>query len=423
LTPPAHPHEIETDRFRSTNHRTIRPLPFPLRWIAPVATGLALLGLAGCGAGTQKQGAGAGANQGPRTVGFVVVKPQDVALVTELPARTSAYRVSDVRPQITGVIRRRLFEEGALVREGQPLYEIDPRLYRASAAEADANLASAQAEVVAAKALAKRYEPLAKIEAISQQDYDNAVSAARAAEAAVAQRRAMRDTARINLGFTAVPAPITGRIGRSTATVGALVSANQTTPLTQINQLDPIFLDIQQSSTDLLALRRLLARGGASPASADVRIVLEDGTDYDVVGRVQFSEALVDPATGTVTLRAQFANPQGWLLPGMFVRARFSQAVDKGAFLVPQAAVTRDQSGAATLLVVGKDDKAELRKIVTPRTQGAYWVVTKGLTAGDRVIVQGTGDLRPGQAIKPVAANAPQTVKPKGQTTQPGAAK
>ena len=394
-------------------------MPSCLRWIATGSISLAALTLAACGSGGKPQGP----DKGPRTVGFVVVKQQDLPLVTELPGRTSAYRASDVRPQISGVIRRRLFEEGALVRAGQPLYEIDPQLYRAAAAEAEANLASAQASAQAARALARRYEPLAKIEAISQQDYDNAVSAARSAEAAVAQRQALRETARINLGFTAVPAPITGRIGRSLVTVGALVTANQATPLAQINQLDPIFVDIQQSSAELLALRKLLARGGASPASAEVRIVLEDGSEYDVVGRVQFSEALVDPGTGTVTLRAQFANPQGWLLPGMFVRARFSQAVDKGAFLVPQAAVTRDTGGDPTLFVVGKDNKAELRKLTAPRTQGAYWVVTRGLNAGDRIIVQGTGDLRDGQAIKPVPADAPQTVAPKGQAQRPGAAR
>jgi len=393
-------------------------LPSCLRWIATGSISLAALTLAACGSGGKPQGP----DKGPRTVGFVVVKQQDLPLVTELPGRTSAYRASDVRPQISGVIRRRLFEEGALVRAGQPLYEIDPQLYRAAAAEAEANLASAQASAQAARALARRYEPLAKIEAISQQDYDNAVSAARSAEAAVAQRQALRETARINLGFTAVPAPITGRIGRSLVTVGALVTANQATPLAQINQLDPIFVDIQQSSAELLALRKLLARGGASPASAEVRIVLEDGSEYDVVGRVQFSEALVDPGTGTVTLRAQFANPQGWLLPGMFVRARFSQAVDKGAYLVPQAAVKRDGTGEAEVFVAGKDDKAVVRKIVAPRTQGAFWVVTKGLQPGDRIIVQGTGDLRPGQALKPVRADTPQTVAPKGQAPRPGTA-
>lgn len=383
----------------------------------PSRTAIALtsalcLALAACGSGGKKAG-GPGA-MGPKNVGYVVVQPQDVPQVTELPGRTSAYRSSEVRPQISGVILRRLFTEGALVRAGQPLYEIDPAPYRAAAAEAEANLASALATAQAARATARRYEPLAKIEAISQQDYDNAVAAARSAEASVAQRRAARQTAQINLGFTAVPAPITGRIGRSLVTPGALVTANQASAIAQINQLDPIFVDIQQSSAELLALRKLLAQGGASPGSAEVRLVLEDGSTYDAVGHVQFSEALVDAGTGTVTLRAEFANPQGWLLPGMFVRARFAQALDRGAFLVPQPAVARDTSGGAQLFVVGKDNKAELRKVVAPRTQGGDWVVTKGLKAGDRVIVQGTGDLRDGQEIKPVPQNAPQTI------TQPG---
>lgn len=383
--------------------------------IGPAALLLALF-LSGCGAQDNSSRRGAGGD-GPREVGYVVVPQQDVPLVTELSGRTSAYRSSDVRPQISGVVRRRLFTEGALVRAGQPLYEIDPLPYRAAAAEADANLASALASAEAARATADRYKPLVEIEAISKQDYTNAVGAARQAEAAVAQRRAARETARINLGYTAVPAPISGRIGRSTVTVGALVTANQADALAQINQLDPIFVDIQQSSSELLALRRLLARGGAAPASADVRLVLEDGSEYETTGKVQFAETMVDEATGTVTLRAEFPNPQGWLLPGMFVRARFTQAVDRGAFLVPQAAVTRDSAGDALLFVVGKDNKADQRKVIAPRIQGEYWVVTNGIKPGDRIIVQGTGNLRPGGAIKPVPASTPQRVAPKGPET------
>ena len=377
--------------------------------IGSVAMLLALL--SGCSG--QDESRRGGANGGPLDVGYVVIQQEDVPLVTELAGRTSAWRSSDVRPQISGVIRRRLFTEGAMVRAGQPLYEIDPLPYRAAAAEAEANLASAVASAEAARATAERYKPLVEIEAISKQDYTNAVAAARQAEAAVAQRRAARETARINLGYTAVPAPISGRIGRSAVTEGALVTANQATPLAQINQLDPIYVDIQQSSTELLALRKLLAHGGAAPTAADVRLVLEDGSVYDAAGKVQFAEAMVDEATGTVTLRAEFPNPQGWLLPGMFVRARFTQAIDRGAYLVPQAAVSRDEKGDALLYVVGKDNKAEQRKIVAPRIQGEYWVVTSGVKAGDHIIVQGTGRLTPGAAIKPVPANAPQRVAPK----------
>lgn len=394
-------------------------MPLQARWTATVATSLLALALVNC---SGSKPAGGQRNQGPRDVGYVVVQPQDLPLVTELAGRTTAYRSSDVRPQISGVVRRRMFAEGALVRAGQPLYEIDNAPYRAAAAEAEANLASAIATAQAARATARRYEPLAKIEAVSQQDYDNARAAANSADAAVAQRRALRESARINLGFTSVPAPISGRIGRSLVTPGALVTTNQADPLAQINQLDPIYVDIQQSASELLSLRKLLARGGASPTAADVRLVLEDGSDYDVVGRVQFAEALVDQATGTVTLRAEFANPQGWLLPGMFVRARFNQAMDKGAYLVPQAAITRDEKGDAQLFVAGKDNKAELRTVSAPRTQGGFWIVTKGLKAGDRIIVQGTSDLKAGQAIKPVPSNTPQKVAPKQQGSKPGAA-
>lgn len=380
---------------------------------------LALL-VAGCGAGGKpKHGA---ENTGPKQVGYVIVKAEDVPIITELPGRTSAYRASDVRPQISGVIRRRLFTEGALVRAGQPLYEIEPAPYRAASAEADANLASAVASAQAARTTADRYKPLAEIEAISKQDYTDAVAAARAAEAAVAQRRAARETAQINLRWTSVPAPISGRIGRSAVTAGALVTANQADALAQINQLDPIFVDIQQSSAELLTLRKLLSKGGVSPTAAEVRLVLEDGSTYDEVGHVQFSEVLVDQTTGTVTLRAEFPNAQGWLLPGMFVRARFTQALDRGAMLVPQAAVSHDTQGDPQLYVVGKDNKAELRNVVAPRTQGTYWVVTSGLKPGDRVILQGTGTLKDGQPVKPVPASAPQNVAPKKQAKRSGAA-
>ena len=389
-------------------------------WSRQVVSGVAgalILALSACGSNGKPQKPG---DDKVPQVGFIVVQPQDIPQVTELSGRASAYRTSEVRPQISGVVRRQLFTEGSVVRAGQPLYEIDPAPYRAANAEAEANLASAVATAEAARITAERYKPLAQIEAISKQDYTNAVAAARQAEAAVAQRRAARETARINLGFTAVPAPITGRIGRSAVTVGALVTMNQTTPLAQIHQLDPIYVDIQQSAAQLLALRRQLADGdGAPPASADVRFVLEDGSDYNVVGRVKFSETIVDTATGTVTLRAEVGNPQGWLLPGMFLRARFSQGVDPGAFLIPQQAITRDNKGAAQLFIVDKAGKAEQRQVEAPRTQGGFWVVTRGLKAGDRVIVQGTANLRQGQAVKSAAVRTPQQAQPPVQPTQP----
>jgi len=350
--------------------------------------------------------------QGPAQVGYVVVQPTTVPLSTELAGRVVAFQSSQVRPQVTGVVQKRFFTEGTIVRRGQALYQIDPSLYRAAANEAEANLQSARANAEATRVLADRYAPLAKIEAISQQDYTNAVASARQATASVAQTRAQLDTARVNLRFTTVPAPITGRIGRSLFTVGALVSSTQAEPLATIQQLDPIFVDIPQASSALLALRRSLASGGAVPTRAEVRLKLEDGSDYGATGSVEFSEVVVDQATGTVTLRARFPNPQGLLLPGMFVRAAFAQSLQTQAFLVPQAAIARDPKGAATLYVVGPNNKAVQRTVTADRTQGAFWVVTSGVRAGDKIITQGTGALRPNADIRPVPATAPQRIVP-----------
>jgi membrane fusion protein (multidrug efflux system) len=345
-------------------------------------------------------------------VGYVVVQPTTVALTTELAGRTTPYAVSEVRPQVSGIIQKRLFAEGGYVRAGQTLYQIDPSLYQASAAQAQANVAAAEANAQAARTLADRYRPLAQMQAVSQQDYTNAAAQARQTAAAVRQQRAALETARINLRFTRVPAPISGRIGRSLFTVGALVTANQADPLTTIQQLDPIYVDIQQSTSQLLQLRRSLAQGNVMPARAAVRLKLEDGSDYDLAGTIQFSEVVVDPNTGTVTLRASFPNPNGVLLPGMFVRAVFAQAIDTRAFLVPQQAVSRDPQGNATVLVVGPGNKAVQKTVRADRTQGAFWVVTGGLNPGDKVITQGLGKARPGQPVKPVPATAPQKIDP-----------
>jgi len=336
--------------------------------------------------------------------------PTRVPLVTELAGRAAAFEMSEVRPQVVGIIRDRLFTEGAIVRRGQTLYRIDPRLYAATAAQARANLAAAEATAEAARVSAGRLKPLAAIEAVSAQDLTDAEATARQAEAAVAQNRAALDTAQINLGFTKVPAPITGRIGRSLATVGALVTTNQAEPLAVIQRLDPIFVDMQQSSAALLALRRGLASGGIAPATARVMLALEDGSDFGYAGTVQFSEVMVNASTGTVTLRAKFPNPQGVLLPGMFVRARFAQGIDNNAFLVPQAGLARDPKGAATVLVVGADDKAAVRRVTAPRTYGADWVVTSGLQRGDRVIVEGTASVSSGDTVRPVPFETPQKI-------------
>jgi len=366
----------------------------------------AALALAGCSArdnSSRRQG-------GTPEVGYVVVQPASVPMVTELAGRTSAYQTSEVRPQVSGVIHKRLFTEGAYVRKGQPLYQIDPSLYRAAANQAAANLQSARATADAAGAKAERYKPLAADQAVAQQDYTDAAAAARSARAAVAQNQAALETARINLKFTTVPAPISGKIGRSLFTEGALVTNNQTDPLAVISSLDPIYVDIQQSAADLLKLRRQLASGGAVPTRAAVTLKLEDGSDYGITGTVEFSEVTVDPATGTVTLRAKFANPQGLLLPGMFVRAEFAQANDPNAFLVPQVAVSRDPKGNAQVYVVGPGNKAVARSVTATRTVGPNWVVTSGLKAGDKVITEGLGKVKADAPIKPVPAGSPQRI-------------
>ena len=390
---------------------------FPERRVAVSLAAIALT-LAACSGGDEakgKAGGRGGPGKGTPQVGYVVARPTAAALTTELSGRTAAYESSEVRPQVSGIVRRRLFTEGSLVRQGQPLYEIDPRLYRAAASQAQANLQSAQANAEATRTQAERYRPLAAIEAVSKQDYTNAVAQSRQAQASVAQNRAALETARINLNFTTVTAPISGRIGRSLFTVGALVSASQADPLAQIQRLDPMFVDIQQSSADLLSLRRSLAGGGLIPARAQVRLTLEDGSDYGYTGTVEFTEALVDTATGTVTLRARFPTPRGVLLPGMFVRAHFVQAINQRAFLVPQTAVSRGPKGDATVMVVGPGNKAVQKTVTAERTQGPYWVVTQGLNAGDKIITQGLGKLKPGQGIKPVPANTPQRVAPPQQ--------
>lgn len=377
-----------------------------------VAASLGAL-LAGC--------SGAPAKRVPPTpeAGYVVVREEAVALPTVLAGRTAAYEVSEVRPQVSGVIRERLFTEGALVRAGQTLYQIDPSLYRAAAAQAQANLASADAARVSAAQKADRLRPLAEIEAVSKQDYTDALAASRQAAASVAQSRAQLDTAQINLRFTRVPAPISGRIGRSLATTGALVTANQADPLTTIQRLDPIYVDIQQSSADLLKLRRSLASGTTSPSSAAVSLTLEDGSSYGYTGTLQFTEAMVDPATGTVTLRARFPNPAGLLLPGMYVRAVLSQATVARGMLVPQAGVSRDARGVATVMLVGPGNTAKRASITAEQTIGDKWLVTAGLKPGDRVIVEGLGKIRPDGKVIPVPAGSKPVAGPASSLRSP----
>ena len=353
----------------------------------------------------------------PPQAGYVVVTTRPVPLDIELAGRTTAYETADVRPQVSGLILARRFVEGSVVKQGQTLYEIDPSQYRAAVAQAEGALANARAARVDAKAKADRYKPLAAIDAVAKQDYTDAVAQAQEADAQVKQAAATLESARINLRFTTVPAPITGRIGRSLVTTGALVTNGQSTVMATIARLDPIFVDIQQSSAELLALRQQLSKGGVAPASADARLILEDGTPYPLTGRIEFAESLVDPTTGSVTLRARFPNPNNLLLPGMFVRAQLAQAVAPRGILAPQQAVSRDPQGNASVLVLGAGDKPAVRAITVERTIGADWLVTAGLSPGDRVITEGLNRIKPGQPVRPVPAGSPQPI-PQPQPSQ-----
>ena len=391
-----------------------------------VALLAAMLLLTACGSGSGDPSSAARGGRGGRgglggtpTVGYVVVQQGTAPIVQDLPGRVSAFQTSDVRPQVNGIIQRRLFQEGSVVHQGQTLYQIDPSIYNAQAAQAQANVQAARAQAEAARTLAARYKPLVQQQAISKQDYTNAVAQARQADAALAQQTAALRTAQINQRYTRVPAPITGRVGLSNFTEGALVTSGQTQPLTTITRLDPVYVDIQESAADLLSLRQSLAQGGAVPTTAQVHLILPDGSDYGFTGTVEFSEVVVDPNTGTVTIRARFPNPQSILLPGMFVRARFAQAIDRSAFLVPQQAITRDPQGNATLFVVGPGNRAVQRTVVAERTQGVYWVVREGLAPGEKIITQGTANLKDGAEVKPVPASSPQKV----QAPPPGAMK
>jgi membrane fusion protein (multidrug efflux system) len=388
-------------------------LSIPRRTVALLA---AIVMLAACGSSSSDPESGGRGGRGGRgggtpTVGFVVVQQGSAPLQQELPGRVAAFQVSDVRPQVSGVIQKRLFREGSIVKEGQTLYQIDPSIYAAQQAQASANLQSARASAVAARTRADRYKPLADMEAIAKQDYTDAVAQARQAEASVAQNNAALRAAQVNMRFTRVPAPISGRIGLSNVTEGALVTANQADALATITRLDPVFVDIQQSAADLLKLREALSQGGAVPTMAQVRLKLPDGSIYGYTGTVEFSQVIVDQSTGSVTIRARFANPQSILLPGMYVTAQFAQAIQTSAILVPQPAITRDPQGNATLFVVGPGNRAAQRTVQAVRTIGTDWVVTGGLAPGEKVITQGTANLKDGAPIKPVPQTAPQKVK------------
>ena len=331
---------------------------------------------------------------GPTPVGVLVVSEQPVTLTDELPGRTSAFETSDVRPQVDGIILARLFTEGDYVRQGQPLYRIDPASYQARVANARAALAHARASTIAADGQVRRYAELVKRNFVSRQLYENALSAAGEAKADVAAQQAALKSAEIDLARTVIRAPISGRIGRSVYTTGALVKAGQDNALTTIQRLDPIFVDIQQSSADLLRLRQEMGSGQISPDSAPVRLKLETGSAYPLVGKLSFADVTVDQATGSQTIRAVFPNPQ-------HVRGELVQGVKSNGILVPQRAVSRDDRGHPTVLVVGARNMSELRVIQADRTVGDDWFVTGGLKPGDQVIVEGGPLMRPGMPVKP----------------------
>jgi len=338
----------------------------------------------------------------PPSVGVVELTVQNAPLMTELPGRVAALETAEVRPQINGIIRRRLFAEGAQVRAGQMLYEIEDAPYRAALGQAQGALARAQASIRATALQAQRYRDLVGINAVSRQEADNAAASAQQARADVAAQQAAVQAARVNQDFTRIRAPISGRIGRSLFTPGALVQAGQADPLATIQRTDIVYVDVTQSAAQIIDLKQAMKAGGVSAAAgARVQLLLPNGSTYPVEGRLQFSEVTVDPSSGAVTLRATFANPDGLLLPGMYVRARLVEGERSQVVLAPQQGISRDARGRATAMVVGTNNKAELRQVETDRAVGDKWIVTKGLKAGDRLIVEGLVNLRPGTVVKP----------------------
>ena len=369
---------------------------------------IAAMSLAGC---DRKPAAGPAAPPAA-DVGVVTLKAQPVTLTTELPGRTTAFLTADVRPQVNGLILKRIFVEGAEVKAGDPLYQIDPATYQATYDSALATLAYDQAALVTARAKSARYKPLAAAQAVSRQDYDDAVAAAGEAVATIGTAQAAIEQAKINLTYTKVNAPISGRIGRSAVTPGTLVTASQTTVLATVTQLDPIYVDVIQPATTLLRLRQELAAGKiqqTGPNQARVTLVLENGTKYPIPGTLQFSEVTVDQATGTVVVRAIFPNPDHLLLPGLFVRAELQEGTDDQGLLVPQVGVSHNTHGDPTVLVVDKDNKAALKVIQTSRAIGDNWVVAGGLTPGDKVIVDGLQKVRPGAELHVTEVKADPT--------------
>ncbi len=371
----------------------------------------ALISLSACG----KKGPSAPPQSGPPEVGVLTVKQEKVVLTTDLPGRVSASMIAEVRPQVGGIIQKRLFTEGSDVKAGAPLYQIDPASYKAAYASAKASLAKAEANITSVRLKSERYQELVKIKAVSQQEADDTFASFKQAEAEVESAKAAVETARINLAYTRITAPVSGRIGRSTVTDGALVTASQATALATIQQLNSVYVDVTQSSADMLRMKKSLLNGQmkkGTSSQAKVKLFFEDNSAYPLPGTLKFSEVTVDQSTGSITLRAVFPNPNQALLPGMFVRAVLEEGVSEQAILIPQRGVSRNPKGDATVMVVGAEDKVEPRVIKVDRTVGENWLVTDGLKPGDRVILEGLQKARPGTPVKAVPFGAAPAAAP-----------
>lgn len=382
------------------------------------------LALTGCGKG-QAPGMG-GMPGGPSEVGVVVLQPETMTVTAELSGRTVANVIAEIRPQVGGVVQERRFHEGGEVKAGELLYQIDPAMYQASFDSASATLAKAEANLTTTRLKAERYQELLATKAISQQAFDDISAAFKTGEADVAAAKAAVATARINLNYTRVASPISGRIGKSSVTQGALVTANQANALATVQQLDPINVDVTQSTRDMMQLKRAFDSGqikSAGNGQATVKLLLEDGSAYPLEGKLAFSEATVDAGTSTVTLRAVFPNPKRELLPGMYVRAVIEQGVREHSLLVPQQGVSHDPLGNATAMVVNAEGKVEPRQLKAERAIGDKWLVTEGLKAGDQLIVDGLQKIRPGAPVKPVPAGSPDAAaQPNAADPAPAAA-
>jgi len=388
------------------------PLTFGLTFAAALASACML---AACG----KPPGGPPPEPGTPVVGVLTVQPQHVAITAELPGRTTPFLIADVRPQVGGIVKTRKFREGSDVKAGETLYQIDPATYKATYDSNVAALAKAQASLKTTRLKAERYKELVAIKAVSQQDYDDAVASLAQGEADVASAHANVETSRINLAYARIDAPISGRIGKSTVTPGALVTANQATALATIQQLDPIYVDVMQPSAAVLQLKQAMARGDLQKSGANaarVRLLLEDGSAYPLEGKLEFSDVTVDQNTGAITLRAVFPNPNADLLPGMYVRAVLQEGVKEQALLVPQQAVSRDSTGKPTAYVVDTQHKLQRRMLETERAIGDQWLVRSGLQAGDQLVVDGQQRAAPGVEVKTVQWSP--SVKPVAQTAK-----